>query len=413
MRDTDLYELLLGIITPWTVERVSVDVTVKQVDVFVVHLESTWECPDCRRSCPLYDHSEERSWRHLDSCQFRTILHAKPPRVSCEEHGVRQVRLPWAEPKSRFAAFFEGLVINVAMEATVKGVATILGMTWDEVWGVMGRAVTRGLAAKTKEIIPTIGVDEKAIGRGQKYVTVVCDLAKGTVEYIGDDRKTSSLNTFYDGLTPDQLAGVEAVAMDMWDPYILATKAKVPGADSKIVFDRFHIMQYLGRAVDQVRRAENKELLKTGDKTLAGTRYIWLYAQENLPERYWDSFERLRQANLKTGRAWAIKESIRKLWGYTGRGWAEKLWRRWYFWATHSQLPPIVEAAQTLKRHIANILTYYEHSITSAGCESLNARIKTIQKMACGYRNKANFKTAVFFHCGGLTLQPLTHAIAG
>src|SRR5208282_4948443 len=117
----------------------------------------------------------------------------------------------------------------------------------------------------------------------------------------------------------------------------------------------------------------------------------------------------LKTAELKTGRAWALKEALRELWSYQSVAWAEKFWKRWYFWATHSRLTPMVNAAKMIARHLPNVLTYFTHRITNAVAEGLNSKIATVQKRACGYRNPDHFKIAVYFHCGGLSLYPATH----
>lgn len=407
MRDTELYRHLLGLETPWAVSRVELSSKDQRVNVWAEHPEGTrFPCPECGAELPVYDHAPERSWRHLDSCQFTTYLHARPPRVQCSKDGVRQARLPWAEPKARFTALFERLAIDVLRETDVLGATRILRISWDEAHHIMERAVERGQAAKSELGLRQMGVDEKAIAKGHKYFTLVNNLEKGTVEYISDERKTESLNSFFVKLTPEQRENIEAVAMDMWEPYEHSVHAHVPNAASKIVFDRFHIMQHMGKAVDTVRKQEHKELRAEGDETLKGSKYLWLYSWENVPEQHRARFEELRRINLKTGRAWAIKESLRRLWSYTYRAWGERYWKRWYFWATHSRLKPVIAAARTIHRHLANVLTYFDHRITNAVSEGLNSKIQTIKKQAYGFRNKENFKTAIYFHCGGLDLYP-------
>lgn len=416
MRDTELYRHLLGIEKPWTVDRVELNVKEQRVDVWVEHGEGCrWACPECGTELAGYDHAPERSWRHLDSCQFMTVLHARPPRVECPEHGVRQVTLPWAEPRSRFTLLFERFAIDVLKETDVLGATRILRISWDEAWHLLERAVERGKAAKAKRVVSRIGVDEKAAAKGHKYITIVCDLDKATVEYIGDDRKVESLDGYFATLSDEQLKGIDAIATDMWDPYLRSIKEHVPDAAGKIVFDRFHIMQHMGRALDTVRKREHRELLAGDDETLTGSKYLWLYSRENLPEHHADRFKQLRAIDLKTGRAWSIKESLRHLWSYTRRGWAERHWRQWYFWATHSRLKPVIETARTVQRHLANVMTYFTHRITNAVSEGLNSKIQTIKKRAYGFPNREHFKTAIYFHCGGLDLYPAatTHWKAG
>jgi transposase len=350
-------------------DQVELSVDQRRVDVWVGHPRRVrFACPEpgCEHGqLPVRDHSDEREWRHLDSMQFLTYLHARPPRVQCPTHGVRQVRLPWAEPMSRFTLLFERLAIDVLRECHVEAAAWLLRVSWDEAWHLMQRAVARGLAAKPTTAPARIGVDEKAAGRGQDYLTVVCNLDTGTVEYLADERRQASLDGYFTQFTDQQRQRIEAVAMDMWEPYTASVRAHLPDPDEKIVFDRFHVMRYLTGAVDTVRKREHKALSRAGDATLAGSKYLWLYSAENLPDRWADRFAALRAVDLRTGRAWAIKESLRHFWSYQRRGWAAKHWRRWYFWATHSRLQPVIDAAHTLKRHEAGLLSYFNHRITS------------------------------------------------
>ncbi len=182
-----------------------------------------------------------------------------------------QVAVPWAEAGSRFTARFEALVIDWMLEASFAAVARQLRLSWDEVAGIQDRAVRRGLERRDREPPKRIGVDETSFQRRPEYVTTVNDLDEGVVLYVADDRKQESLDTFYDELGEAGCAGLEAVVMDMWAPYIASTREHVPEADRKIVFDKFHVAKHLGDAVDQVRRRENRELRAEGDERLVRT----------------------------------------------------------------------------------------------------------------------------------------------
>jgi transposase len=414
MRDVELYRYVLGLEAPWTVTRVELHVAEQQVDVWAEHAEGhEWPCPECATGLPIYDHAEERAWRHLDTCQFLTYLHARPPRVQCPVHGVRQVRLSWAEPHARFTALFERFIIDVLKESDGRGATRILRISWDEAWHVMERAVARGQRAKRPRVPAYVGVDEKAAAKGHRYLTLVCDLQAATVEYIADDRKQGSLDAYFETLTGDQRDAIRAIAMDMWDPYVQSVLAHIPDGATKIVFDRYHIMAHMGKAVDDVRKGEHRALRADGDETLTHSKYLWLYAAENLPDKHEARFLGLLQRPLKTARAWAIKEHLRDLWGYRRRGWALAHWKRWYHWATHSRLAPVINVAKLIQRHLPNVLSYFAHRITNAVSEGLNSKIQTIKKMAYGFRNPEHFKIAIYFHCGGLQLYPAVPATHG
>lgn len=410
MQDRELYAQILGVREPWRVDGVELKVDEGEVHVHLGHDAGlSWPCPECGRGCPLYDHQPERCWRHLDTCQFQTILHAEPPRSNCPEHGVRNVKLPWAEPSSRFTAMFERLAIDWMRVASQKAVGDQLHLSWDEVHAIQERAVARGLARREAETIRHLGVDEKAFTRGHRYFTLVNDLDRPRVLYVAEERTQASLDGFWSGLTEAQLNAVEAVAMDMWDPYINSTRNHLPDAQRKIVFDKFHIAQHLSEAVDLVRRRENKQLRAAGDDRLTGTRYDWLRHPAKMDPADRREFAALRDSSLKTARAWALKESMMAFFGYYYERPARKHFRWWHNWAVRSRLNPMIEKARMIRRRFENIVTYLQHRITNAASESINSKIQWVKYTARGFRNKTNFKTAIYFHCGGLDLMPATH----
>ena len=214
----------------------------QRVDVAVAREPGTkLRCPSCDRELPIYDHAEERSWRHLDSCQFQTFLRARPPRVDCPEHGVKQVRLPWAEPGSRFTLLFERFAIDVLRETSISGAMAILKTGWETAWNILQRAVDRGQARKQPEPLRVLGLDEKAFARRHRYVTIVCSLEKGTVEHVFEGRTAGPLNRWFESLGEERRGEIQAVAMDMWAPYRQAAERWIPQASSKVVYDRFHV----------------------------------------------------------------------------------------------------------------------------------------------------------------------------
>ena len=268
----------------------------------------------------------------------------------------------------------------------------------------MDKAVQRGLSRKEQRVPECLGIDVKSFTKRHHYETLICDLSKGIVECVIRGRRQESLEAYFQQFSEEELKGIKAIVMDMWDPYIAASKAFVPDAEKKSIFDRFHVMQQVTGAVDKVRRQEHKKLMAEGDDRLKGTKHLWLMNQEKIPDRRKEEFERIRKTELKTARAWAIKESLRRFWDYRYPKNAQKYFKRWYFWATHSRLRPVIEAAKTLKRHLPNILTYFKHRITNAVTEGLNSKIQMIKQMACGFRNRGNYRKAILFHCGGLDL---------
>jgi transposase len=251
-----------------------------------------------------------------------------------------------------------------------------------------------------------VGLDEKAIARGQRYATLACDLKDGHVLEVAPERTKESVLRCFGRFSLDELTGIRAVAMDMWQPFVRVVSAMLPQADEKIVFDRFHIVSHMNDAVDIVRRRENRLLRAEGDDRLVGSKHMWLYAAENLPDHYAADFSLLRKANLKTARAWAIKETLRELWDQPTRSRGDAWYKRWHFWATHSRLAPVKKVAAMIRRNLDGVLAYFTHRITNSASEALNSTIQMIKKRAFGFRSFDNFRVAVLFRCGGLQLRP-------
>lgn len=413
MNDRKLYEQILGIESPWHVERVDLRLKEGEVLIYVEGSSAAEVCPECGKRWARYD-ANERRWRHLDTCQYRTILVATVPRVRCPEHGVRQVGVPWSEERSRFTALFEALVIDwLAATENISAVAKGLRLTWEEVAGIRSRAVARGLARRGRATLPAaIGVDETSVKRGHEYITVVNSLGEARVLDVIDHRSEASLDAFWSQYEPSELLRVEKVAMDMWSPYIASTSRFLRDAEDKIVFDKFHILKHLGDAVDKVRRREHRELRTSGDSRLLKTRYLWLTRPDRLDRDSRQHLDALRAGSLRTARAFRYKEHASQLWGYIRRWVAERAWKRWLHGALRCQLEPIRRVARMIRNHWDGVINAATSDITNAMSESMNSHIQRIKKRACGFRSRPRFREAILFHLGGLDLYPATHSKA-
>jgi len=406
MRDKDLYAQILGIRSPWQVVDVELLAEVSEVKVYVEPDPGVaFTCPTCEEACPGYDR-RQRQWRHLDTCQYKTILIADVPRVECKEHGVITASVPWAEPGSGFTALFESLVIDWLKEASTQAVSRQLKLSWNAIDGIMQRAVKRGLSRRKALSPKRLGIDETAFKKRHDYVTIISDQEEGTVLHVGEDRKKASLKEWYERLTEGQKAAIESVSMDMWPAFIHATLESLAEAENKIAFDKFHVAKYLGEAVDNVRRQEHKVLMSEGYEDLKGSKHDWLYNPKNMPHKNKARFRVLRDSTLKTARAWAIKELGMSLWHYASKTWARKGWEQWLSWAVRSRLEPIKKVAKMIKKHLWGILNAIVLKVSNGPAEGLNSRIKMIKVRSRGFRNKERFANAIYFHLGGLDLYP-------
>ena len=309
------------------------------------------------------------------------------------------------EDGSRFTELFETFAIQVLKAVRSKVQAQWLThLSWDQVDRIMERAVSRGLTRRSLGHLTYVGPDEKSFGKGHDYVSVLHDIAGKRVLDVVPDRTREAADTLLATIPEAQREGIRAVTMDMWENYMEATRAAAPKA--AIVHDKFHCAKELNKAVDLVRRKEHRDLRAQGQETLTRTKYLWLKNPKHFTERQREHFAALQVDTLKVGHAWTIKEAFSEFWNYHYTGSARKFFDRWYFWATHARLAPIITVAKTLKRHLPGLLAYTKHRITNAVAEGTNGRIQLIKANARGYRNFTQYRCAILFHCGGLDLYP-------
>jgi transposase len=402
---TEHYRALLGLDANWKVTSVEFLPKQKAVDIHIIFCGSGLKCPKCKCNCTQADLAPQRSWRHLDTMQFTTTIHASVPRTKCEKCGVLTIPVPWADKHSRFTLLFECMAIEVIQAcSSLASAATLLSLNWKSVHAIMERAVERGLKLRKLDEVKHVGIDEKSFGKGQDYVSIMADIDNNRVLEVEPGRTREAVDNLWKTLDELVRQGVAAVAMDMWQPFMESTRVACPNAE--VVHDKFHVSKYLGEAVDKVRRQENKALIEEGKDTLKGTRQLWLYALENLPKDKSATFLSLQKEDLQTGRAWSIKENFRHFWECKTIENAEVYFRSWYSWSTHSKLAPIAKVANMLKRHLEGILAYITHRITNATSEGFNSRIQSIKSAARGFRNFENYRTRILFFCGRLELIP-------
>ena len=283
MRDLELYQQILGLPSPWRVTDIRLSLADRQV-VVVVDCDGSepLPCPSCGRGCGRHDH-RTRQWRHLDTCQLQTLIEADVPRVDCPDHGVQQVQVPWAEPGGRFTALFEAMVIAWLGEASIKAVAELVGLTWDQVDGIQQRAIERGLVRRKPALVANVGIDETSYQDDHEYVSVVTDRDRRVVLEVLEDRKKETVLAWLDTLSQGQREAIQTVSMDMWEAFVNAFRERLPEADGKICFDRFHVASYFGKAVDDVRIAEHKALGK--HSVLTRTKHQWLRNSQRTDNR--------------------------------------------------------------------------------------------------------------------------------
>jgi transposase len=406
MRDTEVFGTLLGLTEDWSVSSVDLSLESQTIRVTVEH-RGTARCPECGSLCPLHDHSKDRTWRHLDTMQFTTLVVCRVPRVRCTQHGVKQISVPWAEPDSRFTILFERLVISV-LQATKaqRRCASLLKLNPWQVHDVMGRAVKRGLHRRSQhEVIQHLSIDEKSFQCRMHYVSVLSDLEGKKVIEVCDGRTTSEASLLLKkALTLKQRKKVVSVTMDMWEGFINAAQAVLPHAD--IVFDRFHVARYLNKAVDQTRISEHKRLTREGDDSLKGSKFAWVTREENLDSKQIEKYGKLLSSELETAKAWAFKETFQGFFRLPSQDWAEPFFEWWKDGADKLGNRYLSKVAKMLHRHLYGLKTYLKHKKSNSTADGINALIHEVKFAARGFRTFEGFRIAILFFLGKLDLYP-------
>ena len=381
MRDTALLQLALGLTPPWTVSRADFDPEAHRLDIQIDFAPgSRFVCPVCGGAdCSAYD-TERKTWRHLNFFQHEAYLTARVPRVRCDKCGIKTVTVPWARPDSGFTLLFEALVMTMVSAMPVAAVARIVGEHDTRLWRVVHHYVDQARARIDTADVTRIAIDETAARRGHDYITLFADIDQARVLFATEGKSAETIAAFADDLTahggdPD---AIEEVCIDMSPAFIKGVAENLPNA--AVTFDKFHAVKIVNDAVDQVRRGEQKR-----QNVLKGTRYIWLRNPANLSDRQQAILDALPTHHLKTARAYQMRLAFQDLYRQDSPQQAAQYLKRWYFWATHSRLSPMIDAAYTIKRHWNGILRWFDSKIANGLIEGINSLVQAAKAKARGY----------------------------
>ena len=368
-------------------------------------------CSVCGRKAVYRDRRPERRFRHVPLWGITVLLLYAPRRVTCNHcGGIFVESLPWATGKKRFTRALMVTLATWARVLTWKQVASLFHCAWSTVATAVDEAVRYGLANRDLSGVTLIGIDEISRKRGHVYVTNVYDLGERRLIWSGEGRGKETLKSFFDTFGLEQTAKLLGICCDMWQPYVDVIKEMAPQA--LLVFDKFHIVQHLSKAVDQVRRDEIKEKGASHKDLMAKTRYIWLKNPWNLSEQQRGRLSELEKLNLKINRAYLLKESFRKFWDYRNPMWAKLYLDKWFWWATHSRLQPMRDFAWMLRRRQDDLLNYFNAPIDNGTVEGLNNKAKVIIHKAYGFRTAANYIRNLYHCMAELPLPKTMHRFA-
>jgi len=361
-------------------------------------------CGICRQRCrEVHDVRRERQWRDLSMRKLPLVLRYRPRRVDCPRCGVRVEDLPWAEPWARVTTALANAVAMLARELSWQGTAREYGLNWKSVATIVKRAVEYGLRNRARPPVHVIGIDEVSRRKGQVYLTVVYDLERRVLLWVGEDRTEEAVRKFFTReMGRRRCRTLQVVCMDMWAPYYNLVRAHAPNA--QILFDRFHIVKHLNEAVDEVRRNLMRTLRGHARASFKGTRWLLLKNPWNLTAHQSERLSTLVRWNSPLVRAWYLKESFQLFWPYQQRKRAEDHLRKWMDSAMRSRLEPFKKFVCMLRSHLEGVLAWSQHHLSNAAVEGMNNKIKSISHRSFGFRSAENFIAAIYHCCARLPL---------
>lgn len=396
----DLFTNALGLEKPWTVKDVKFDATEGRLDIYISRIKKTKvQCPVCGKEYTPHD-SKSRTWRHLNFFQYEAYIHCDVPRCKCDEHKVKQIDVPWAREGSGFTLLFEAFIMTMARSMPVNTLANIINEYSSRIWRVIDHYVAEAYESVDFSSVSDIGIDETSSKRGHNYITLFVDLDKSKVLFATEGKDASTVKTFkttfekHNGSTK----AIDNVSCDMSPAFISGIKKHFSSAE--ITFDKFHVIKRINEAVDLVRREESHE-----NNNLKGTRYIWLKNPQNLTSKQTKQMTSLSKIKSKTIRAYNIKLSLQEFYEITDETAAQSYLKKWFFWATHSRLQPMIDAAYFIKRHWDGVLNYTRSRITNGVLEGINSIVQSVKRRARGYGTTKHFISMVYLICGDLDFK--------
>jgi len=402
MKDTELIQIALMLTPPWKVAECQFDVNQERLNIHLDFLKgSQFSCPACDQAdCAVHD-TKEKSWRHLNFFQHETYMTARVPRIKCSNCGVRLINVPWARAGSEFTLLFEAYIMILAPSMPVKRIAELVSEHDTRLWRMIQHHVDEAREEADYSDVKKVGVDETSSKRGHNYVSLFVDLEKQKTIFATEGKDSATVELFKDDLSKhhgDPEAIVD-VSCDMSPAFIKGVEENLINA--AITFDKFHVLKGLNEAVDEVRRQEQKD-----HPELKNSRYIFLKNPENLTDKQANRLEdiKLKNLNLKTIRAYQIRLNFQELW-LQPPDQAEAFLKKWYFWATHSRIEPVKEAAYTIKRHWDGVLNWFKSRINNGILEGFNSLVQAAKARARGYRTTEYLITMIYLITGKLSFN--------
>ena len=361
-------------------------------------------CPKCGKRGRIVHHSDvDRYWRDIRICGIDVYFHYKPKEIECRTHGRVQEEIPWAEEYSRVTYRVEYLVVRYAQIMTQKEAAGLLGMPGSTFSEALHRIITRVRAGHRIRDLKSIGIDEISYHKGMKYATVVYDLDRACVVWVGKGKEKETIGKFFEEkLSEAQRKRIEWASCDMSETYIGAITDHCPNAT--LVLDRFHIVKALNTRVDEVRKEQWRESSGFERKALKGIRWLLFKHSRNRTKKDTRVLNELRTGNRRIHRAWVLKDEFEQMWEYVNIPAAKRFLKAWITAALRSRLEPLKRYARTLRKHFEHVIAYVRRRLTNAVAEGLNRVIRMVNNRASGFGTLESFTDMIYLTVGDMDI---------
>jgi transposase len=369
-------------------------------------------CSGCHRPAPGYDHLPERRFEFIPFWGILVFLLYSMRRVNCPNCGVVVEEVPWGDGKHQLTKAYMLFLGRWARKLSWQETAEAFHTSWDKVRDAVEYLVNWGLDHRSLAPIRAIGVDEIQYAKGHKYLTLVYQIDQGLIRllWVGRERTIESFQAFFTLIGTELASGIEFVCSDMWEPYLKVIREKC--SQALHILDRFHIVAKMNKALDEVRAAESRRMAQAGfEPVLKKTRWCLLKRKENLTGKQKSRLRDLLRYNLKTVRAYLLKEDFQQLWDYDTPAWAGKFLDEWCRQTMRSRIEPMKKIARTLRQHRHLLLNYFraQKQFSSGVIEGLNNKAKVTMRKSYGFRTFRVLELALYHSLGKLPEPELTH----
>ncbi len=396
----DLFSKALRLQAPWKITKVEFHEGEGVIKVFIDFPRgSVFCCPVCGKEVKAYD-TTEKEWRHLNFFQYACYLKVRVPRIDCPSDGILQIDVPWARDGADFTFLFESFAMILVREMPANKVSQIINVDDNKLWRMMHYYTESARQKEDYSGVKQLGIDETSRAKGHDYISLFVDLAEKRTIFVAEGKGSETITAFAQDFkehhgNPDDITDV---SIDMSPAFIKGVEENLPNAI--ITFDKYHILKVINAAVDKVRKAESKQ-----QDLLRGQKYIFLKNRQNLTKsqlKALQSIESMPRLNLKTVRAYHIRENFQEIYKEETKEGFERALKKWYFWASHSRIEEIKEAVKTIRCHWSGVLRWYDSKINNGILEGLNSLVQAAKAKARGYKTFKNFNTIVYMLTGKL-----------